>query len=110
MLDTKTGLGASKWTNLSRHSRDKLNRITEVVHSECMVAEESCSYSGVEGDQSLPAAQRETGTAVIIRLLSFASVSSPALAISLVVRSHMLSPSGRDQGSLMSAATSARWE
>jgi len=99
MLDTKAGVGMREWIHANPRGGYDLNRTPEVLHAERMVAEECCSHSGVEGASPFQPFSARTGTVVIIRPLSFAPVSSPALVISLVSRRHMLSPSGQDQGS-----------
>ena len=48
----KSGKGVREWVDANSRSRDDLNRASEVLHAECVVAEESCPRSGVEGDKS----------------------------------------------------------
>ena len=59
VLDPKAGSGMREWTHANPCGDDDVNRPPEILHTECVVTEESCPSSGIDGDTSLPAAQHK---------------------------------------------------
>src|SRR6185295_18080775 len=59
VLGTKPGKGVREWIDANSRRRDDLNRASEVLCPEFVVAEKPSSRSGVEGNKSPPAAQCE---------------------------------------------------
>ena len=57
VLEPKASIGVGKGIDTNPRGRDDLNRPSEVLCAERVVAEESGSSSGVEGDKSVPAIQ-----------------------------------------------------
>ena len=56
MLGMNSGIGVRKWIDANPQGRDDLNRASEVLYAELMIAEESWPHSSIEDDKSLPAA------------------------------------------------------
>jgi hypothetical protein len=57
VLDPKARIGMRERIHANSRGCDELNRTPEVLYAERMVAEESCSHSGIEGDKAIPAVQ-----------------------------------------------------
>ena len=56
VLEPESGIGVGKWIDANTNGCDDLNRTSEILVAEFVVAEKSRACSSVEGEKSVPAA------------------------------------------------------